>query len=231
MDKDEGRWRVLLHSEHLSDFLVEFFGMTTGPSAREVTVLAYHAVRDLAGAPVLASYGVPPERLRRQLAGLRRLGFRFATPDEVVRLVRDGRPAVENLFPRCVSREGNLRAQEQLWSVFKPIGGRWRGIAHVPNGNLRLRDEWAHLDARRRFRIDLTALWDEAPSALAQSCICGDIMAGIQSPADCRLFGKECVPESPVGACMVSSEGTCRIWHQYGTTPQLAAAVGIRAGK
>jgi hydrogenase expression/formation protein HypD len=148
----------------------------------------------------------------------------------LVELVRDGRPAVENLFPRCVTRDGNTRAQAQLWAVFKPTGGRWRGIAHVPNGNLRLKDEWAHLDARRQFRIDLTALWDEAPPALSQQCICGDIMAGISSPSDCVLFGRECVPESPVGACMVSSEGTCRIWHQYGTMPQLADAVGIRAG-
>ncbi len=56
-----------------------------------------------------------------------------------------------------------MRAQDELWSVFRPVGGRWRGIAHVPNGNLRLRDEWAHVDARRRFTIDLTTLWDYAP--------------------------------------------------------------------
>jgi hydrogenase expression/formation protein HypD len=149
----------------------------------------------------------------------------------LVELIRDGRPAVENMFPRCVTRAGNLRAQEQLWQVFRPTGGRWRGIAHVPNGNLRLRDEWGHLDARRQFRIDLTQLWDEAPPALAQQCICGDIMAGIASPSDCRLFGRECVPESPVGACMVSSEGTCRIWHEYGSRPEIAAAVGIRTGE
>ena len=72
------------------------------------------------------------------------------------------------MYPRCVTREGNLRAQEQLWQVFQPVGGRWRGIAHVPNGNLRLRDEWAHVDARRRFRIDVARLWDDAPPALAQ---------------------------------------------------------------
>ena len=141
----------------------------------------------------------------------------------LVELIRDRTPAVVNMFPRCVTREGNLRAQEKLWKVFRPVGGRWRGIAHIPNGNLRFRDEWQHLDARRRFTIDLTSLWDFAPPALAQSCICGDIMAGIQSPADCTLFGKECTPEKPVGACMVSSEGTCRIWHQYGGHPDLGA--------
>jgi hydrogenase expression/formation protein HypD len=131
-------------------------------------------------------------------------------------LVRDGERKVENMFPRCVSREGNRVAQRQLWDVFTPIGGRWRGIAHVPNGNLRLRDRWARLDARRRFAIDLHRLWDEAPSLLSQQCVCGDIMSGRKTPAGCVLFGRDCVPENPVGACMVSSEGTCRIWHEYG---------------
>ncbi len=140
---------------------------------------------------------------------------------KLLEVIHDGRPRVENMYPRCVTREGNLRAQEQLWKVFRPVGGRWRGIAHVPNGNLRLRDEWAHVDARRRFRIDVTGLWDYAPSALVQDCICGDIMAGIAAPTDCALFGKACSPDTPVGACMVSSEGTCKIWHQYGGHPDL----------
>jgi len=134
----------------------------------------------------------------------------------LVELVRDRSRKVENLFPRCVTREGNVAAQKQLWQVFRPIGGRWRGIAHVPNGNLRLRDEWAHMDARRNFAIDLSAVWDGAPSLLSQQCVCGDIMAGVKSPTDCRLFGRECLPENPVGACMVSTEGTCRIWQEYG---------------
>ncbi len=144
---------------------------------------------------------------------------------KLVELVRDRAPRVVNMFPRCVTKQGNRRAQEELWSVFRPLGGRWRGIAHVPNGNLRLRDEWAHRDARRRFSIDLAALWDEAPAGLAQQCICGDIMSGISSPSDCALFGKECVPDTPVGACMVSSEGTCKIWHQYGGLPDLGGAL------
>ena len=142
----------------------------------------------------------------------------------LLELIRDQTPRVLNAYPRCVTREGNLRAQEQLWKVFRPLGGRWRGIAHVPNGNLRLRDEWGHLDARRRFSIDVASLWDYAPASLSQSCICGDIMAGIASPADCTLFGKECLPETPVGACMVSSEGTCKIWHLYGGHPDLGEA-------
>jgi hydrogenase expression/formation protein HypD len=152
------------------------------------------------------------------LAGLVRL----------VELIHDGTPKVENMYPRCVTREGNAVAQAKLWEVFRPLGGCWRGIAHVPNGNLRLRDEWAHLDARRRFRIDLARLWNFAPPVLVQRCICGEIMAGLKSPTDCPLFGKECLPDTPVGACMVSSEGTCKIWHQYGGHPELPTAAEER---
>jgi hydrogenase expression/formation protein HypD len=144
----------------------------------------------------------------------------------LVEMIRDGTPQVVNMFPRCVTRHGNQNAQRQLWRVFRPIGGRWRGIAHVPNGNLRLRDEFAAADARRRFTIDTASLWHRAPSSLVRQCICGNIMAGIASPAECPLFGRECVPDSPVGACMVSSEGTCRIWHQYGGLPDLSERSG-----
>jgi hydrogenase expression/formation protein HypD len=142
---------------------------------------------------------------------------------KLVELIKLNSPAVVNMFPRCVTREGNIPAQEQLWRVFRPTGGRWRGIAHVPNGNLRLREEFAYIDARKRFTIDLPSLWDYAPPQYAGQCICGDIMAGIKNPRDCRLFNKECVPENPVGACMVSNEGTCKIWHLYGGVPELEA--------
>jgi hydrogenase expression/formation protein HypD len=145
------------------------------------------------------------------LAGLVRL----------VELIAAGDARVENTYPRCVTREGNLEAQARLWRVFEPQGGRWRGIAHVPNGNLRLRDEFARFDARKRFDIDLAPLWDHAPAALVAQCQCGDIMAGIASPHDCALFGGACTPDTPVGACMVSAEGTCKIWHQYGGHPDL----------
>jgi len=168
--------------------------------------------------PFVARHGLPVV-----VAGFEPLDI-LAGLVKLLELVRDRRPAVVNMFPRCVTRQGNRRAQELLWRVFRPVGGRWRGIAHVPNGNLRLRDEWAHVDARKRFSIDLAGLWDYAPPALAQDCICGDIMAGIASPGDCALFGRECVPDRPVGACMVSSEGTCKIWHQYGGHPDLRLA-------
>jgi len=141
----------------------------------------------------------------------------------LLEMVRDGEVGVANLYPRCVTAEGNLNAQAQLWRVFQPAGGHWRGIADVPGGNLELRPEFAHLDARVRF-----GLRHERPAvsggraAAAAECICGEIMIGRAAPSDCRHFGTTCVPESPVGACMVSSEGACKIWFQYGGQPDLS---------
>lgn len=176
-------------------------------------------------AATITGWGVFEEFVERHHVPVVVAGFEpndiLAGLAELVELIKRGTPRVVNMFPRCVTREGNLAAQAQLWRVFQPIGGRWRGIAHVPNGNLRLRDEFAHVDARKRFTIDLPSLWDFAPPGLARQCICGDIMAGIRNPRDCRLFDRECVPENPIGACMVSNEGTCKIWHLYGGVPDL----------
>jgi hydrogenase expression/formation protein HypD len=194
------------------------------PDTRVEGFLAAGHAATITGWAVFEAF-VERHRLPVVVAGFEPLDI-LAGLVRLVELIREGTPRVENMYPRCVTKAGNVTAQEQLWKVFRPIGGRWRGIAHVPNGNLRLRDEWAHLDARRRFTIDVGRLWDYAPPVLVQSCICGDIMAGIKSPTDCALFGRECVPHSPVGACMVSSEGTCKIWHQYGGHPDLGGYSG-----
>lgn len=135
---------------------------------------------------------------------------------KLLELIRDRDLRVVNAYPRCCTAEGNRPAQELFWKVFQTVGGQWRGIAHIPNSNIRLRDEYGWIDARKRFDIDLSQLWQGASPSLAHQCICGDIMAGIASPDDCQLFGKECTPENPVGACMVSNEGTCKIWFEYG---------------
>jgi hydrogenase expression/formation protein HypD len=187
------------------------------PETRVEGFLAAGHAATITGWGIFESF-VERHRLPVVVAGFEPLDI-LAGLVSLAEVIREERPRVVNAYPRCVTREGNRAAQEKLWSVFRPVGGRWRGIAHVPNGNLRLKDEWARFDARKRFEIDLSSLWDYAPATLTQECICGDIMAGISSPSDCRLFGKECVPEKPVGACMVSSEGTCKIWHQYGGHP------------
>jgi hydrogenase expression/formation protein HypD len=135
--------------------------------------------------------------------------------------IRDGDARVFNLYPRCVTLLGNLPAQECLWRVFECEDGDWRGIASVPAGNIRLRSEWRAYDARHRFvSIRPRAVTSAEPDA----CICGTIMIGRANPVDCSLFKAGCTPEDPIGACMVSSEGTCRIWHEYGGVPVLRAA-------
>lgn len=196
------------------------------PGSRIEGFLAAGHAATITGSAVFEPF-VERHRLPVVVAGFEPLDI-LAGLVRLVELIAEGKAVVENAYPRCVTKEGNLAAQERLWRVFEPQGGRWRGIAHVPNGNLRLRDEFARWDARRRFHIDLAALWDHAPPVLVAQCQCGDIMAGIASPHDCTLFGRECTPDSPVGACMVSSEGTCKIWHQYGGVPDLRQ-IGRRA--
>jgi hydrogenase expression/formation protein HypD len=191
------------------------------PETRIEGFLAAGHAATITGSGVFERF-VERHRLPVVIAGFEPLDV-LAGLVKLLELINGKEPRVENAFPRCVTREGNRRAQELLWRVFRPIGGRWRGIAHVPNGNLRLRDEFARYDTRRRFDIDASALWRHAPPRLVEQCRCGDIMAGIASPSDCHLFGRECTPDEPVGACMVSAEGTCRIWQQYGGQPELRA--------
>ncbi len=102
---------------------------------------------------------------------------------KLLELIRDGRAEVVEHLPALRHPEGNRAAQEALWRVFRPLGGRWRGIAHVPNGNLRLRDEWARVDARRALPRSISAgCGTTRRRRWPQECLCGDIMAGIASP-------------------------------------------------
>jgi len=189
------------------------------PDTRVVGFLAAGHAAIITGWGVFEPFAVR-HRLPVVVAGFEPLDI-LAALLRLLELVQAGAATVANMFPRCVTRDGNRVAQAQLWEVFRTTGGQWRGIAEIPDGNLRLREAYAHVDARRRFTIDLAALSETAPPELAQHCICGRIMTGLATPADCRLFGRECLPETPVGACMVSSEGTCKIWHHYGGVPDL----------
>jgi hydrogenase expression/formation protein HypD len=139
----------------------------------------------------------------------------------LVERVAAGQALAENLYPRCVTYHGNRRAQAQLWRVFHRADGFWRGIARIPGGDLRLVEAWAHVDARRRFAIDVARLGD-APSRLDPQCRCGEILTGQVHPAECPSFATRCTPDQPLGACMVSSEGACRIAHEYGDRTRAA---------
>ena len=123
----------------------------------------------------------------------------------------EGRPRVDNAYARVVRPEGNARAREVLDAVFEPCDAQWRGLGTVPGSGLRMRDELAArgLDAARRFDVQLE------PAVEPAGCICGQILCGTAEPEDCPLFGRACNPTDPVGACMVSSEGTCAAWFRY----------------
>lgn len=129
----------------------------------------------------------------------------------LVRQVNAGRAVVENEFSRAVTREGNLKAQNLVAEVFELRRQfEWRGLGLVPYSGLRIREEYADWDAERRFPVAYASVPDH------KACECGAILRGVRRPQDCKLFGTVCTPESPVGSCMVSSEGACAAHYTYG---------------
>lgn len=119
------------------------------------------------------------------------------------------RPRVENEYARVVRPEGNPVARRLLDQTFEPTDDHWRGIGLIPGSGYRLRPEWRDFDAAVRFTLPI------ATAREPRGCICGRILRGISDPVECGLFGRTCTPEHPVGACMVSSEGTCAAWYKY----------------
>jgi hydrogenase expression/formation protein HypD len=129
----------------------------------------------------------------------------------LVRQVNEGRGEVENQYIRCVTAEGNLIAQRQMAEVFEVRETfAWRGLGELPRSALRLRQAWSDFDAERRFEVVTVAAADNP------ACECGDILRGLKAPAECRLFGTVCSPETPLGSCMVSPEGACAAHWTYG---------------
>jgi len=127
----------------------------------------------------------------------------------LARQVESGTFQVENEYTRVVKPGGNIRAQAVMNRVFITADAEWRGLGVIKASGLVIREEFADFDAARRFRITIPE------SRYPEGCICGDILAGKKAPADCRLFSKVCTPMNPVGACMVSSEGSCSAFYKY----------------
>ena len=130
--------------------------------------------------------------------------------DMLVAQIENGESKVEIAYRRGVRPEGNQQALKLMEQVFEPCPTQWRGIGEVPNSGLKLRKEYQRFDAELAFDID------PGPTYEPKGCICGDILRGVKTPADCRLFGKACTPQYPVGPCMVSSEGSCSAYYLYG---------------
>ena len=122
-----------------------------------------------------------------------------------------GEARVENQYSRVVRAAGNPRARAILEEVFAPCDARWRGLGLLPGSGLAIREEFAAFDAERQLPVSV-----EEPRE-HQGCRCGEILKGKLGPRQCPLFRSVCTPEDPVGACMVSSEGTCAAEYKYGT--------------
>ncbi len=128
----------------------------------------------------------------------------------LVKQVQEGRPALENCYGRVVTAEGNVKARKIVDMVFTPVDSEWRGLGSIKLSGLTLREEYRSFDVIERLEIQIT------PSSEPKGCRCGDVLKGIAQPPDCPIFGNRCTPGSPVGPCMVSSEGTCAAWYRYG---------------
>ena len=127
----------------------------------------------------------------------------------LVRMLQSGNPALFNAYPRVVKAEGNAQARSLVETWFTPCAALWRGLGEIPGSGLALRAEFSDWDAAKRF--------SPAPAAVPEhgGCRCGDVLRGAIEPPQCPLFGVACTPARPLGACMVSSEGSCAAYYQY----------------
>jgi hydrogenase expression/formation protein HypD len=136
----------------------------------------------------------------------------------VVTQLEQGRAAVENQYTRAARREGNPAARDLVFEVFEVGDRKWRGVGSIPNSGYKLRREYRLHDAEKLFEVDAIDT-RESPQ-----CISGLILRGLRKPPDCPAFGGECTPQHPLGATMVSAEGACSAYYQYGRHLEAAPA-------
>lgn len=128
----------------------------------------------------------------------------------VIKLSQKGKPFFRNCYPRVVKPEGNVLAQKLIKEVMEPCDAEWRGLGMIEGSGLKLRDVYGGFDARLRFSLP------KITGRSSPACRCGDVLQGKCRPSDCKAFGTGCTPQHPVGACMVSNEGACSAYYQYG---------------
>lgn len=129
--------------------------------------------------------------------------------DLLVRQVEARQPRVEIAYRRAVRPEGNRRALALMEDVFSVAPADWRGMGLIPESGLKIRTEFAEYDAEQVFALSPVETHE------ARGCICGEILRGLKTPPQCQLFGSACIPEHPVGPCMVSAEGACSAYYLY----------------
>lgn len=128
----------------------------------------------------------------------------------IIKKLSAKKPFAVNCYPRVVTREGSPAAKKLIDEVMMPCDAVWRGLGVIPGSGLKLGADYQDFDARLKFALPKVT-GRENPG-----CSCGQVLRGNCKPYDCKLFGKACTPDHPVGACMVSSEGTCSAYYKYG---------------
>ncbi|OQX75906.1 MAG: hydrogenase formation protein HypD [Bacteroidetes bacterium 4484_249] len=127
----------------------------------------------------------------------------------LVNQIEDNNPKVEIAYTRVVKPEGNIKAQQMLDEVFELRDDWWRGLGVLAKSGLKIKDKYADFDAEIQIPVEVE------PTREDKGCICGEILKGVKNPKDCKLFAKVCTPTNPVGACMVSNEGSCHAYYKY----------------
>jgi hydrogenase expression/formation protein HypD len=127
----------------------------------------------------------------------------------LVQQIENDDPKVEIAYRRVVKSQGNPKARAMVDEVFELRDDWWRGLGVLPKSGLKPREKYAALDAEIALPLEIEETKEP------KGCICGEILKGLKSPKDCKLFGKGCTPQDPVGACMVSSEGACHAYYRY----------------
>ncbi len=135
----------------------------------------------------------------------------------LVRQIVEGRAEVENQYARVVSRDGNRKALEALFEVFEPRDYfEWRGLGSIAHSGMKLNAKYARFDAELKFSVPGLRIADP------KACQCGEILKGVKKPWECKVFGTACTPETPIGSCMVSSEGACAAYYNFGRLSKVA---------
>jgi hydrogenase expression/formation protein HypD len=196
--------RAILESADLS--LDGFIG--PGHVSTVIGQLPYRFVAEEYGKPVVTA-GFEPLDILQAIAML-------------VAQIKEGRCCVENQYTRCVSEAGNPRALAMLDEVFelRPTF-EWRGLGFIPKSALKLRAEFAPWDAELRYCVPGVRVEDP------KACQCGEVLRGALKPWECKVFGTACTPETPIGTCMVSAEGACAAYYNFGRLHrEVAVAMG-----
>jgi hydrogenase expression/formation protein HypD len=208
---------VQARAEGLANFSVLSLHKLTPPATRAILdageigldgIIGPGHVTTVIGADAWAflpeDYGVPVG-----VAGFEPLDILRAVAD-LVDMIEEGQPDVSNSYARSVTRQGNPAALAVMERVFEIDAAEWRGLGTVPASGLSIRSEFSQFDAALLFDVDA------GPTREHKGCLCGDVLRGTVLPPQCPLFDGACTPARPIGPCMVSAEGACAAYYQYG---------------